>query len=479
MGKLKLFSNSAAVLITRLSQSVTAFILTAAIARYLGARELGQYLLAFSYYFLFVNLVSQGLKVLFTRELARNPQDTPIFLTNGTLLQLVLSILGYLVLVATVFALPYSPDTAIACYIMGLTIIPFALSNITEAVLQAQERMHLIAVASVPFYLLRLFAMIWVMHLGYGVNHLAIILAVSEFLILVVEWLLISPTVQLNWKIHPDFIRRTIINARVFFAIEGIAVFNSRIQIVLLSLLGNELMVGVYGAIMQLMQPFLIVSNSVVVAVFPAMSKAITLEREKQKELTENIIEMLLIMALPFFAGILFFGDQLMHLVYGARGFENTGIPVAIAAIFLLLIPFYRPLSFLLVANGLERFNMRELIVTTTVGSLLGVFLISRYQLNGAALMYALMSFLSFIQYIFAVQSRLFQLRWWKIAHRSVLVSFLMTIVFTVLSRTSMSFVAILLISFVLYCVITASVYLSIFGRSNRISFKAFGKRLL
>jgi len=476
MGKLKLFGNSAAVLITRLSQSVTAFVLTAAIARYLGAQELGQYLLAFSYYFLFVNLVSQGLKVLFTRELARNPQDTPIFLTNGTLLQLVLSILGYLALVATVFVLPYSPDTAMACYIMGLTIIPFALSNITEAVLQAQERMHLIAVASVPFYLLRLFVMIWVMHLGYGINHLAIILAVSEFLILVVEWLLILPTVQLNWKIHPDFIRRTIINARIFFAIEGIAVFNSRIQIVLLSLLGGELMVGVYGAIMQLMQPFLIISNSVVVAVFPAMSKASALE---QKELTENIIEMLLIMALPFFVVILFFGDHLMRLVYGARGFENTGIPVAIAAIFLLLIPFYRPLSFLLVANGFERFNMRELIVTTTVGSLLGVFLISKYQLNGAALMYTLMSFLSFIQYVLVVQSRLFQLQWWKIAHRSVLVSFLMAIVFTILSRTNMSFVAILSISSASYCIITASVYLSILRRFNKIPFKALRKRLL
>lgn len=140
MGKTKVLINSLSLLINRLAQGVTTFVLTAAIARNLGAYALGQYLLAISYYYIFVNLASQGLKTLFTRELSRSPEETPVYLVSGTLLQLILSFIGYLGLVVWVFLLPYSADTSIVCYVMGLAILPFALSNITEAIFQAQRK---------------------------------------------------------------------------------------------------------------------------------------------------------------------------------------------------------------------------------------------------------------------------------------------------------------------------------------------------
>ncbi|HEY9802894.1 MAG TPA: oligosaccharide flippase family protein [Leptolyngbyaceae cyanobacterium] len=468
-GKLKLINNSFAVLITRLAQSVTAFVLTAAIARILGAQELGQYLLAFSYYFLFVNVVSQGLKVLFTRELARNPEETSICLTNGTLLQFLLSLLGYAALVVVVFVLPYGPDTKIACYIMGLTVIPFALSNVTEAILQAQERMHLIAISCVPFYILRLLVMIWLMNLGYGIAYISAILVISEALILATQWILLLPTIEIKWQIQGDYLRRTIKNAKVFFAIEGIATLNSRIQILILSIFGGELLVGVYGAIQQLMQPFLIISNSVVVAVFPAMSKTASLGKERQRNLAENIMEMLLILALPFFVGLVFFGGDLLKLVYGDKGFDNAHIPLAISAGFLILFPIYRPLSFILVANGFEKLNMRELIVTTTVGGIVGIWLISEYQLIGAAVMFLFMNLLSFVQYVEAVYSRIFSLQWWNLFRRSLVVSVIMGIVFVILKKTSSNFIQILTISTFTYCIIIGLLSLYIIGNPREI----------
>ncbi|MCC5626376.1 lipopolysaccharide biosynthesis protein, partial [Nostoc sp. CHAB 5715] len=77
--KYKFISNSLSMIVNRLAQSITAFVLTAAIARNLGAEAIGQYLLAYSYYFIFVGIASQGLKILFTRELAREPQKTLVY----------------------------------------------------------------------------------------------------------------------------------------------------------------------------------------------------------------------------------------------------------------------------------------------------------------------------------------------------------------------------------------------------------------
>ena len=139
IGRRKLLGNSVSLVANRLAQSLTSFVLFAFIARILGPYELGQYTLAFSYYFVFMTLAAAGLKTLFTRELSRNPAETPIFLVSGTLLQFIFSLVGFIAMVVTVFVLPYKADTSNVCYIMGLMIFPFALSNITDAIFQAYE----------------------------------------------------------------------------------------------------------------------------------------------------------------------------------------------------------------------------------------------------------------------------------------------------------------------------------------------------
>ncbi|MFN6519446.1 MAG: oligosaccharide flippase family protein [Nostoc sp. CreGUA01] len=440
MGKnRKLISNSFSMIVNRLAQSITAFVLTASIARILGAEALGQYLLAFTYYFIFVNIASQGLKTLFTREIAREPEKTSLYLISGTWLQLIFSFVSYVVLVIVVFVLPYTSETSTACYIMGLTIIPFSLSNITEAIFQAKEKMHLIALATVPVYVIRLFIMLWAMQRNYGVDYLAAILVISESIILGIEWILITKIVQTKWQIDRDFVWNTIKNARTFFAIEGLAVVNARIQILILSLSGSEFIIGVYGGIIQLFQPFLIIANSICIAMFPGLSKAVNQGRDKQREIIEKCIEMLLIIALPLCVGLLFIGKNLLTLIYNPS-FAQGSLALSIIAISLIFLPFNQSLSFLLVANGFEIVNLRQVAINTIVGSLLGVILVSQYNLLGAAIMALLMSFIAFSQYIYFTHTLIFPLNFWRILRSPVIISILMVAVFIVLEKTNLNF---------------------------------------
>ncbi|MBN3906406.1 MAG: oligosaccharide flippase family protein [Nostoc sp. NMS1] len=461
--KYKFISNSLSMIVNRLAQSITTFVLTAAIARTLGAEALGQYLLAYSYYFIFVGIASQGLKTLFTRELAREPQKTPVYLISGTWLQLIFSLLSYGALVIVVFLLPYSSTTSTLCYIMGLTIIPFALSNITEAIFQAQEKMHLIAISTVPVYILRLIIMIWAMQLKYEIGYLGAILCFSETLILIIEWIFITRLVKIQWQIDGSFVLNTIKNARTFFAIEGIAVVTGRIQILILSLLGNEFLVGLFGGISQLLQPFSIIANSIILAMFPRFSKAVDQGRDKQRRIAENIIEILLIMALPLFIGLLFFGKDLLVFVYDSS-FAQANLALRLSAISLVFVPFIRSLSYLLVANGFEIVNLREVVITTIFGSLGGVVLVSRYQLLGAALMVLLMTILGFSQYVYFTYTRLFSLNLWRIMRRPLLISLLLIPVFILLQKISLDFIFTLLIATCAYSLFVIYIGIRAFG---------------
>ncbi|MEH2416619.1 oligosaccharide flippase family protein [Nostoc sp.] len=451
------------MIVNRLAQSITAFVLTAAIARTLGAEALGQYLLAYSYYFIFVGIASQGLKTLFTRELARDPQKTPVYLISGTWLQLIFSFFSYGALVIVVFLLPYSSKTSTICYIMGLTIIPFALSNITEAIFQAQEKMHLIAISTVPVYILRIIVMIWAMQLKYGIEYLGAILFFSETLILVIEWIFIIRLVKIEWQIDGNFVFNTIKSARTFFAIEGMAVITGRIQILILSLLGNEFLVGLFGGIAQLLQPFTIIANSITLAMFPRFSKARQEGQDKQRQITENIIEILLMMALPLFIGLLFFGRGLLIFLYNPS-FAQANLALRITAASLIFLPFIRSLSYLLVANGFEIINLREVLITTTLGSFGGVVLVSQYQLLGAALMALLMTILGFSQYIYFTYTRLFSLNLWRIMRRPLLITLLMLPIFILLQKISLDFMFTLIIATCAYGLFVTYLGIRAFG---------------
>jgi O-antigen/teichoic acid export membrane protein len=442
------------MLVNKLTQGIATFVLTAAIARNLGALALGQYLLALSYYYIFVNLTSQGFKILFTREIAREPELTSEYLVSGTLLQFVFSIIGYLGLVIVVFLLPYNADTSFICYLMGLTIVPFALSNITEAIFQAQEKMYLITISTVPVYIIRLLVMIWAMQLNYGVPYIASILLFSEFLIFVIQWLLLTNIIKPKWQINQDFIWNNIKAARTFVAIEGMGIIATKLNLLMLSILGSEVLVGIYGAIIQVMQPFLLVCLSINLAAFPSMSKAVFLGRDQQKKLTENIIEFLLVMSLPFMAGIYFFADELLSFIYNDASFIQASLILKLVSISLITTSFSVTFSYLLIANGFEKFNLLEVVTTTFFGGISGILLISKYNLLGSALTGIVMSCVTFLLFTYLVYSRLFPINIQRILARPLLISTIMIMFFLLVKHLNWDFIWILVSAFSIYVVL-------------------------
>ncbi len=449
--KNKLLSNSLAMLVNRLTQGVATFILTATIARTLGAGVLGQYLLALNYYFIFVSLASQGFKTFFTRELSRNPEITPTYLVSGSLLQLGFGLIGYLAMITLIFILPYSDQTSAICALVGVMIIPFSLSNITEAIFQAHEKMHLIAFSTVPIYIFRLLTIIMLLQLHYGLEYVIGVLIISESLILLIQWLLLLRIVTPKWQIDRDFIWKIIQTAQTLFAIEGIGIVASRIDILILSLLGSESLVGIYGAIGQLLQPYEIVSNSVALAAFPGMSKAVSEGKTQQRQTAESTIEMLLCISLPFLVGMLFVGNRLLLFIYSNRSFANESIILQIISLALITSAFSKICGYLLIANGLEKLNLIEVVITTVVGSLSGIILISQYKLLGAALMGLAISLTNFSVMMYFVTKHLFRIHLLKVIRRPLLISFLMTIVFLVLDQINLDFVLTIVLATLAY----------------------------
>ncbi len=474
--KKRLFSNSLSMLSNRLGQAITSFILTIAITRSLGAATLGQYLLAISFFYVFVNLASQGFKTLFTRNIAREPESISTYLVSGTFLQFIFCLFGYAALLIFIFLLPYSPETSRICYIIGLTVIPFGLSNITEAILQAQEKMYLIAISTVPVYIIRVVIMIIAMNQGHNLEYVGGIFVASEILILFIEWLLLVQSVKPKWQIDKDFIGNTLKLSRTFFAIEGIGVIASKVDILIISLLGSELLIGIYGGMGQVIQPFYVVANSISLAAFPNMSKAVYIGKEKQIEVSQGIIETLLCIALPFFIGLFFIGQQLLIFIYKDPIFSRPeiGIVLNIVSFCIIISSFSRTFSYLLISNGYEKFNLIEVIVTTSVAVVTGILLISQYKLLGAAFMDLGMTLSRFSVLTYAVYTRVFSLNVWKIFRRPLLITAFISLIFIITKNINLDLLSTVAIVFIAYFILLGILAVKIFG-----GFQAVKQKLL
>jgi len=467
--KRKLIGNSVALLLNRLTQGIATFVLSAAIARTLGAYALGQYLLAISYYYIFVSITSQGFKTLFTREIARNPEATPVYLVSGTLLQLLVSLVGYAAMVGIIYLLPYSNDTSILCCVIGFTAIPFALSNITESIFQAREQMHSIALATVPVYILRLIAMLWVMQTRHQIIDVGIILIISETLILAIEWLMFVKIVPPQWQIDRDFMWNIIKTAKTLFATEGLGMIAAKIDILILSLLGSEVLIGLYGSVMQLLQPYAIVANSLNLAAFPRLSRAVDLGRDPQRQEAENTIVTLLCMGLPFAIGTLFYGKDLLLLIYQNRDFSQAAVILNLMCISMMVATCSQTFGYVLIANGLEKFNLIEVVITTTVGGLSGIFFITKYQLMGAVLMSLMMATTSFGVLGTAVHQRIFTLRIWRMLRLPLLISGVMSIVYLILQAMHLNFLVTLSLAVAAYALVILAVMVHELGGIDRV----------
>jgi len=474
MEKRKIIGNSIAILINRLIQSITSFVLVAFIARILGPYSLGQYTLAFSYYFIFMTFASQGLKTFFIRELSRYPQQTPTYLINGTLLQLFFSLISYLALVSLVLIMPYSSDTSAICYILGSMIIPFSLSNITEAIFQAQEKMYLIPISTTPIYILRALIIVGAINLKYDLRFVCISMVISEFVILGIQWSLLISLINLQWQIKWDFIWDNFKSSRAFLAIEGMAILKGRMLVIILSVLANEVLVGLYSSVSQLMEPFEIIAHSLVVAVFPSMSKAVILGKEKQRALAETVIEILLCVALPLIIGLFFIGDGILVLFYGDPRFAEGAMALKIMVTGLAVSSFTRPLGYLLVANGFERVNLIEVTSNNLLTVVIGLPLVYYYHLTGAAITILILSISCSSQYVYAVYTRLFPLNIRKIIFRPLLISILILSVFLILKLLTNNLIIMMITSTVAYTIFVVFLAIDAIGGPNIVLSKIF-----
>lgn len=393
----RMFKNSAFLLATDVITRATTFVLYALIARYLGAFQFGQLSLALTILFTFQILAPAGLRLLITREVANHREKTNLYLVNGSLIAVIFTMVAYLILWVVILSLDYSAETTRIITIIALGLLPFSLSTICEAIFQGWEKMEYIAYANLPRNLSIIIFGYLLLSRGYGLITISWLLSLTYFIILFFEWIIIVIfIIKPRMILDIGFTRETTKASLSFLGFQGAFAISSTGLIFMLSKFAGEAEVGFYNASSQILTPLMLVLQSVVLSVFPAMCRRFESSIQGLKLLSDNLVELFLGLTFPVVILIIYLSREILLLLYGNQEFLSATTVLQILV--LTLIPQAMTTIFgrLLLAAHYEKYLFKIVMICSILSIVIGIFLISRFGLQGAAITTVVFSLVNF-----------------------------------------------------------------------------------
>jgi len=383
----KMGGNALSILTSDAMNRATSFVLYALVARHLGAHEFGQLSLALTLFYIFQVLAVAGLKTLTIRQVTTDRSQTSRYFTTGFAIVTFSSFSSLALLFGFLRLMHYPADTTRVILLLCLGLLPYAISAICEGIFQAWERMHLIPYVNVPVNVAKVGCAFLLLTKKGGLLAVILILLASFFITALTEvWILFRKFPTHTEPVDYHFCLATFRSAVTFLGIDGTIAIMSSLNILLLSKLATETEVGLYSAATQLMAPLLLVYQSIGQSVFPLMCRKVEPGFESLRRISGQVIEGLLILALPALAGLFFLGDWALSVLYKNPVFVQAFPALRIVAWVLVSQVFTSVLGQALVASHREKVTLRIVAVDTLVNLLVGWPLIRLFGLRGAAI---------------------------------------------------------------------------------------------
>jgi len=370
-------SNAVSLLTSDVLNKATTFGIYAMVSRGAGSHGFGQLSLSLLLFYTFQVLATAGLPTLITRETAKHPGRTRLYLLNGCAAALATSACATAGMMALAFIMRYERDTVVMICTLALGLLPFGLALVIESVFRGREKMYMIAIANVPANLMKVGGAWALLHYGFSMIYVAWLLVGVRAAILLIEWVGLMLCIErTRGRLHFRLVRVLVAKSSTFFGIDGISAVWSSINAMLLSKFATEAEVGLYGAATQLMQPVLMIYRSIVGSVFPAMCSRAAGNLKELARMTRWLVTFLLLLGAPAAVLMFAFAETGLLMMYGKKEFLLAAPVLRLMCGVLVLQCLTNVLGHALWAATQERTALRIVAVNLVLNLFIGLGLV-------------------------------------------------------------------------------------------------------
>jgi len=385
-------------------------------------------------------LTNFGLNTLVTREVGKDRSQANRYLSNTTILRLLLSAVAapclfiFIVGWRQVFSLP--ADTTWAIILLAIGLVPSGLSAGLSAIFNANEKMEYPAAITTVTTLLRvgLGTLALVAGLGFvGLAGVSIIVNVITAGILIRLFVrhFFRPRLEIDW----GFQKRLLGISYPLMINHLMATLFFKVDVMFLGAMLGDTMVGLYSAAYKYIDALNIIPASFTMAIFPLMSRYANTAKDSLLRAYKLSVKLLLIFALPVALLTTLTARYLIIILAGSEY-----LPVSMITLQLLI--WYMPFGFInsvtqyvLIALDQQRFLTRAFAIGLGFNVIANWIFIPIYGYRAAAIVAVLSELALLIPFYYGVRKHLAPVPWLELCWRPVASATLMAVVTLALRR--------------------------------------------
>ena len=360
------------------------FALVAFLGKQLGPDGFGKYSLAVFYFELLVSLTATAVGFLLTREIARRPERIGELLLDAGALTGLLAIVsaGGICILCAVCG--YSAETTAAIRVASLAILPAALGAVAEAAFIALERAEYVTFGTILEGTLRLVTSFVLVRADYPLVDLFWALVAIRLFLLALYALGLRRQARFCWQFHAPRFFEFVRQWRVFAAEVCLGTIYASLDVIILSLLCDDAVVGVYAAASRLVRPAITAAKSITTAIYPVLARTYQESQDRFERVRHDSLRLMFAIAFPGVIFVSVLPERVIGLVFSAE--YLPAVPVLRVLVWSLLLGFLNPLlNQALFASNRQHRSLLVAAVSLGFNGLATWWFVDRWGALGAA----------------------------------------------------------------------------------------------
>lgn len=442
MGNARRFAkNSLALTIAGLSVTFLGAVYRICIANYLGDVEFGKYVFITTYIGYFSALSLFGLRYVVTRDVARKPELYRSILWQSLKIRGTTTLLAISSAYGILLFMHKSPDVHIGVLVYGVSLFAVAAMDIIEGMIVARESSAYITISALVSNAIKIAVGIYLLRLGYGLITILWLYTVVSAFNTALSWLFfriayskVEPsTTQDGAKVTRFLLRE----ALPFFYVSLIGKIYYKNDVLILSILKGDRVVGWYGAAYLPVDALLTLGFSVTSAAYPIMSRLSGGDAGNLRHFHNSLSRYLMLMFIPVALLLTACGPELMGMVFNMDKFGAAAPTIRLLGWMPVSETVTLGMGSVLAATYNQRLTVRLTIINTIVNLGLCLALIPRFSYLGAAIGTVVSGFITLTIVTVAVNRAVHKINAWQIIGKPLLCAIIATVVlFCTVSKT-------------------------------------------
>ena len=332
----RIAKNASILMVAQMITWGLAILLSVFMPRFLGPAAIGNLQLASSIWAIITIFVTFGMDTLLTKEIARSPEKTNQLFGTSIALRAILFALGLAVVILYSRLIGYPTVTLYLLLIIGVANVWVQLSSACQATLQGLERMEYVSISDIFSKAFITFATLLLLFAGFGVIAAALVLIGGAVISSSIQFIALRRLMPI--KLKPDWsIAKWMLKAsRSYLMNIGVRTIYVQIDVVIISLLVNEIVLGWYSVASRLFATLLFIPSVLMMAIFPVMSRMHTAEPGSLQAIMRKNFDLMLLFGIPIGIGLFVIADPLVIALFGPK-FAKSGPVLAIMGIVLIM----------------------------------------------------------------------------------------------------------------------------------------------